>query len=379
MFLRAMTPRRLLFSSSSSFVIGRRSFASEEFVDLLLNDGITVSLPKEYAHIDVATLPPNPYGQVQPKRRLSLENSSAHLEKQNPITLPKNTEVNGRFINVCHMQEAFRWDSDSRSALFEPTSLSFVPIGSLLKVYYYPLPLMEGIQLPLRRQLSGDEIQEQKWRQVTGKVYDVSDNKIVEIMTAKYKTDSLAKRTETNVIPEGMQIYIPPAFRADTLLGKAGAAGSLGKSFITTNSKSAGALSSNDNPPGKGIPYYTINESQQPQVFFGQYIASEGYGSGRSMTLRNTVDGIGVDMIFQVFSPLLVGIEVKRRAERDGSIKDMRYLRFANNTEASRHEEPGKLEPLKVKLIVSTNKLEANVPYVYLAPPMREPDNKKKK
>ena len=159
------------------------------------------------------------------------------------------------------------------------------------------------------------------------------------------------KLTMTNVQPsDSLPLYIPPALRKTP-------------------------LPKDEKPPAKNTAYLTINESQQPLTFFGQYIATEGFGSGQTMTLRNVVDGVGAEMIFHVFSPLVVGFEVIKR-EPFSDIEDLRFLRNVADIGASYHKEPAK-QPLRVWL--EKDVVRANVPYLYLGAPMRELDEKKKK
>jgi ribosomal protein L19 len=301
---------------------------STEMVRVLTTEGIEVSLPKIYA--DASQLPPSPYKLPIRRSQSGSALESSYLVRREPTKVPvPHRSFSENPMNAFHMQEAFRWDADNRSAIFEQQSSSYAPIGSLLRLFYYPFPLLEGVKMPLRPMLSVDEIRELKW--------GTGDIPLYQTDTHKSSGPTVINSLPTADIP----LYIPPAFRPEITKEKV-----------------------KDNPPGKNTKYLTVHANHQPLSFYGQYIATEGCGSGKTMTLRNVIDGIGSEMIFHIFSPLVVAMQVVHRAE-ETQLPDMRFLRKADNQEASKHPIP-RLDPLHVWRDKLGN-VCANVPYLYLS------------
>ena len=57
-----------------------------------------------------------------------------------------------------------------------------------------------------------------------------------------------------------------------------------------------------------------VEEKERVQIFVGVVIARKGSGVNESFTVRRIVAGEGVERVFPVNSPRIVGVEVVRRA-----------------------------------------------------------------
>ena len=77
-------------------------------------------------------------------------------------------------------------------------------------------------------------------------------------------------------------------------------------------------------------------EKDRIQVYHGMVIAKKGGGTGGTFTVRKVSDGVGVERIFPLYSPVIGKIEVVRR----GRVRRAKlyYLR-ARKGKAARIEE----------------------------------------
>lgn len=70
------------------------------------------------------------------------------------------------------------------------------------------------------------------------------------------------------------------------------------------------------------VTYYpSKSESNRPASFTGVLIALRRHPSEPTFSLRTIVDGVGVEQLFPVFSPLISKIEVVKRAIKTKSHK----------------------------------------------------------
>ncbi len=77
-------------------------------------------------------------------------------------------------------------------------------------------------------------------------------------------------------------------------------------------------------------------DKEKLQTFQGQVIQIRGSGLRKSFTLRKVTKGIGVERIFQLHSPLLVKIEVRKQGEVRRA--KLYYLRQRKGKEAKLKE-----------------------------------------
>ena len=90
---------------------------------------------------------------------------------------------------------------------------------------------------------------------------------------------------------------------------------------------------------------------ERVQVFNGVVIARQGRGINESFTVRRIVNNEGVERIFMVHSPMVAGIEVRRRGkvrraklyflrERVGKARRLRELRVSRDQGQEAPEAP---------------------------------------
>lgn len=166
-------------------------------------------------------------------------------------------------------------NNDNRAKLFLKTSKDYTPTGSVLKVYYYNLPLPEGVKIPVRPTLS----------------------------------TTLSSNTEST-------FSFNPSLLDESLDEKK-------KSQLHSYSAFAKWWSSNPTSPLLG--YYHRPSSLQPQSFLGRLICVRRNACNTTFTLRNAIDGVGVEMSFSLYSPLLVAMQVIHKHPQKKS--KMYYLR----------------------------------------------------
>ncbi|RLD15853.1 MAG: 50S ribosomal protein L19 [Caldiserica bacterium] len=83
---------------------------------------------------------------------------------------------------------------------------------------------------------------------------------------------------------------------------------------------------------------YKVREqdTERVQSFEGILIAKRGRGTGKTITLRKISFGVGVEKIFPLYSPLIVGIKVLKRAKVRRA--KLYYLREKKGKEAKLKE-----------------------------------------
>lgn len=167
-------------------------------------------------------------------------------------------------------------NSDNRAKLFRKDSKDYTPTGSVLKVYYYNLPLPEGVKIPIRPNSS----------------------------------TILSSNTESAFFS-----FNPSLFNESLDEKK--------KSQLQSHSEFTKWWSSTPTSPLLG--YYYRPSSLQPQSFLGRLICVRRNACNTTFTLRNAIDGVGVEMAFSLYSPLLVAIQVIHKYPQKKS--KMYYLR----------------------------------------------------
>ena len=162
--------------------------------------------------------------------------------------MPTKTKYPGKFnlLKTLQREEQLRLDVDGRSSLFSIESPNYCPSGSLLRVFYYSLPLPSGVSFPLTP-IKFNEDTHHLWNE-KGKL----------------------------PLPQTSTITFSPEDHA---------------SMIST----------------------------PPSSFWGMLLATHRNSVDSTFLLRNVIDGVPVEMSFQMFSPLIVGVQVLRRARQGRS------------------------------------------------------------
>lgn len=94
---------------------------------------------------------------------------------------------------------------------------------------------------------------------------------------------------------------------------------------------------------------------ERTQAFEGIIIKKRGSGVGKTITVRKTFQGVGVERVFPVYSPRLEKIQVVRRG--DVRRAKLYYLRERSGKATRIKEKIGKalINALKQKIIISGN------------------------
>lgn len=178
-------------------------------------------------------------------KRFFSESSNPKLGASNASA---KTKYPGRLnlLKTLQREEQFRLDTDGRSSLFKIGSPNYCPSGSLLRVFYYSLPLPSGVSFPLT--------------------------------PIKFNQDVHHLWDENGKLPFASASQVTLNLENNTLL-----------------------------------------YSNPPSSFWGMLIATHRNSVDSTFLLRNIVDEVSVEISFQLFSPLIVGIQVLRRARQGRS------------------------------------------------------------
>src|ERR1700752_333045 len=104
-------------------------------------------------------------------------------------------------------------------------------------------------------------------------------------------------------------------------------------------------------PGDTGVVEVKVKEGdrERVQAYEGVVIARRNRGLNSSFTVRKISHGVGVERVFQAFSPMIESVELKRRGDvRRAKLYYMRKL-------------SGKAARIKEKLSLNTPKLNQNV------------------
>lgn len=195
-------------------------------------------------------------------------------------SLFKGTTGLGRnILGLLNEESAYVWDKDGRSCLFQKESPDYVPTGSLLKVYYYPQPLTTGevrearsIETALWTErsasTSSNDQDEKKKRPCFKLPFDMHHQ----------KNSSLPFLSPTNLVTK--------------------------KSTTANKTKVETKTGVNPTPP---------------HSFYGLLLSVHRNSVNSTFTLRNVVDGVGVEMTFPLYSPLLLALETKLKGTQKRS------------------------------------------------------------
>ncbi len=75
------------------------------------------------------------------------------------------------------------------------------------------------------------------------------------------------------------------------------------------------------------VYYYTDETRKRRMVFEGVLIARSGGGIRSSFTVRRVVQGVGVERMFRLYSPLLEKVEFVKRPYKKARRAKLYYLR----------------------------------------------------